>query len=277
MEPNSQRRPINIEPVVLTQQGAELGLMSRDTRRIMEQAREVEFNEESRRSFSGLDSLGISPHMIRTPECYLYLVVLDDSPSIREAHAESDVLNAYNGFLETFKKAKASGKIHSDVLIAVAGLNRGVIRPYTRVEDAQPLTFVDYQADGQNGTPLFDVTIQAHGLQMAKTTELALHGITARTGTLIVTDGQDSSSRLSASDVAAVVSDLVGERHHVIEGIYRGNANHSTFAQMAIPKDWIRSGGESEDELLDEFCRFSQASMSEFTNRDKLNAGVTIG
>ena len=111
----------------------------------------------------------------------------------------------------------------------------------------------------------------------AKTTELTLYGITARTGTLIVTDGQDNSSRLGAADVAMVVADLVGTRHHVIEGIYRGQANPSTFASMGIPEDWIKSGGESKDELLNEFARFSQASMSEFTDGDKLNAGVTIG
>ena len=276
MGPNAQRKPINIEPEVLTAQGAELGLMTHQTKKIMDYAASNDTDSDTRRTFSGLESLGISPSLIHTPECYLYLIVLDDSGSIRRARAESDVLEAYNGFIKVFKEAKASGLIHSDVLVAVAGLNRGVIRPYCRIEDAAALTFAEYQADGEY-TPLFDVTVQAHRLQMAKTTELALYGITARTGTLIVTDGQDNCSRLSAANVSEVVTDLTATRYHVIEGIYRGQADPSTFASMGIPPDWIRSGGESKQDLLNEFCRFSQASMSEFSDGENLNTGVTIG
>lgn len=277
MSPEMSRRPINIEPVVLRDQGAELGLMGEETRRIMEKAREAEYSTSSGSRFSSLESLGISPGLVRTSDCYLYLVVLDDSGSILKANADDDVRDAYNGFIEKIKEAKESGLIRSDILVAVAGLNAGVIRPYCRIQDATPLSDYDYRASDEYGTPLFDVTVQAHSLQMSKVTELALHGITARTATMIITDGEDSGSHLSASDVASVVTDLVHDRHHVIEGIYRGACRKSTFREMAIPDEWIRSGGESMEELLNEFVRFSQSSMSEFEGGAHKRTDVTIG
>lgn len=277
MNPEMSRRPINIEPVVLRDQGADLGLMGDETRRIMQRAAEVEYADSYGSKFSSIESLGINPSQIRTRECYLYLVVLDDSGSILKANADDDVRDAYNGFIAKMQEAKASGLIHSDVLVAVAGLNSGVIRPYCRIQDATPLTEYDYSAKEDYGTPLFDVTVQAHSLQMAKYTELSLHGYTARTATMIITDGEDSGSHLSAADVAAVVTDLVHDRHQVIEGIYRGACRKSTFREMGIPDDWIRSGGESKEELLNEFVRFSQSSMSEFEFGANQRKDVTIG
>lgn len=253
--------PITLDPAQLLQQAASLNLFP-------QRAVQTIGNYRSGEAWDDIEDLGASPDQIRKTECYLLLVVLDDSGSMQGA--ESETVEAYNAFLNDYKQAKASEQISSDVLIAVAALNRGIMYPYTRIEDAQPLS--PYYADG--GTPLYDVTLKAHGLQIAKTTELSLYGVNVKTVTLLITDGYDEHSRAPVGEVKKVIESVQENRNHIVGGIYRGRAREETFTNMGIPKKWVLDGGGSGSALLNAFSRFSRASRSALTAG--AGAGVTV-
>lgn len=248
-----------LNPGTLLAQAADLSLFPQQTISVI--------NNISRgASWDSIQDLGASPEEIQKTECYLLLVVLDDSGSMRGS--ERDVMEAYNAFLDDYKTAKKSEEISSDVLIAVAGLFEGIIYPYTRIEDAKPLS--EFYAPG-GSTPLYDVTIKAEGLQIAKTTELSLYGISVKTVTLLITDGRDNASYARVSDVENVLQSIQEDRNHIVGGIYRGDADQYTFSGMGVPPKWILDGGRGGKDLLNAFSRFSRASRSALSKGD---AGV---
>lgn len=245
-------------PRALLEQAADLSLFPEKTISLIQ-------GVNRGRAWQSVNDLGASPEEIQKTECYLLLVVLDDSGSM--TGAERDAARAFNEFLNDYKAAKASEDISSDVLIAVAGLNRGIIYPYSRIENASPLA--DYYAGGS--TPLYDVTLKAQGLQIAKTTELSLYGIAVKTVTLLITDGRDQASTASAAEVSSVMQAIQEDRNHIVGGIYRGDARESTFREMGIPARWILDGGSGGKDLLNAFSRFSKASRNALSKGD---AGV---
>ena len=263
IDPGQGVSPITLDPDVLLQQAASLSLFPQQTISAIS-------NYRGGDPWDDIGDLGASPEVIQKTECYLLLVVLDDSGSMQGA--EGETVAAFNEFLNDYKQAKASEQISSDVLIGVAALNRGIIYPYTRIEDARALTNGEFYAEG--GTPLYDVTLKAHGLQIAKTTELSLYGISVKTVTLLITDGYDEHSRAPVSEVKKVVESVQEDRNHIVGGIYRGRAREDTFSAMGLPTKWILNGGDGGRDLLNAFSRFSRASRSALSKG--AGAGVAV-
>lgn len=251
-----RQEKIKLEPGVLLEQASDLSLFPQKTISL------IQGTKSRGGPWDAIENLGASPEDIRRTECYLLLVVLDDSGSMRGAEREAG--EAFNAFLKDYKQAKKSEEISSDVLIAVATLNRGLIYPYTRIENARSLD--SYYAGGN--TPLYDVTLKAEGLQIAKTTELALYGVAVKTVTLLITDGCDEGSYAPASEVKRVLKSIQQDRNHIVGGIYRGWARKSTFTEMGIPAKWVLDGGSGGRDLLNAFSRFSKASRTALSKGD---------
>ena len=206
--------------------------------------------------------LGVDPEKLNKQRCYLIMLVLDDSGSM-EGH-ESSVVEAAKEFIKEYSDARKSENIHSDVLVAVGRLNDGLIVPYTDVRHFVPGDLASYKAVGQ--TPLYDVANSALSLQMAKTTELALNGITSKTLTVLMTDGRDWGSRLDAASLKTVISGLGndGTGNHLIAGIYIGNAAAGVFESIGLKKEWILACPKDAVNLIDTFSRLSKLSMASF-------------
>lgn len=208
--------------------------------------------------------LGVDPEKLSRQRCYLIMLVLDDSGSM--GGYEDAVVDAAKAFVKEYKDARESEKIHSDVLVAVGTLNGGLIIPYTDVRTFDGHLLDGFNADG--GTPLFDVTNSALSLQMAKTTELALLGITSKTITVLMTDGCDGHSRLSSNEVRPVIKGLDndGRMNHIVAGIYLGNADKSVFTSMGMKDEWILGSAQDAAKLVDTFSRLSKLSMMALSN-----------
>lgn len=205
------------------------------------------------------DFLGVDPEKLSRQRCYLIMLVLDDSGSMK-GH-ESSVINAASEFIKEYSEARRSEKIHSDVLVAVGRLNGGLIIPYTDVRNFDADDLSSYEAAGN--TPLFDVTNCAISLQIAKTTELALNGITSKTITVLMTDGNDYGSRLDSNNLKTVVKglDIDGKSNHIVAGIYLGDANRNVFKSIGLKEEWILGSGRDSSKLIDTFSRLSKLSM----------------
>jgi uncharacterized protein YegL len=206
------------------------------------------------------DVLGVDASKLTRPRCYLVMLVLDDSGSI-SGH-ERKVVAGAKTFIEQYKNARADNRIHSDVLVAVGTLNRGVIVPYTEVGSFNLAALDTFAISG--GTPLYDVANAALTLQIAKTVELQSNGVSAKTLTVLMTDGADVGSKLSSAQLRPVVTGL-NERHgnnHLIVGCEVGEAAEGALEQMGIPKEKVFKASYEATSLIDTFSRLSKASMN---------------
>jgi len=183
----------------------------------------------------------------------------DDSQSIAGAGNTEAVRDGHNFVIDALGKSKQSG----EVLAHTRYLNGDVLFPYTALAHAVKMTPANY--DPRHGTPLFDQTVVLLGTVIAKAQQLAQAGIAVRTVTLIITDGGDyGSTRCKASDVAAIVKDMLAQENHIVAamGINDGTTDFKkVFKSMGIPDRWILTPGNSGTEIRRAFQVFSQSAV----------------
>lgn len=251
---------LSLDPANLLTMAGSLDLFSADT--VDTAMRQVKNGHAWRDVTQNVGLLGAPASELTREQCYLIMIVLDDSGSMQGY--EEAVITAANSVIRDYKEAKNSGDISSDVLIGIGTLNRGLIYPYTMIQNAKLLTSADYHATGN--TPLYNVANSACALQMTKTAELITNAVTSKTITLFMTDGHNTESGVSASDIHKVVSGIrEKDRSHIVGGVYLGDADKSTFAEMGIPDEWILSGKGSAANLISAFSRFSKMSRGSKT------------
>lgn len=252
-EMNGNEKPIiTLDPADLTKKAADLGIASPKATKTINEARK----RGAIRTQTSLKSLAMNAALVKTSNVYLIVLVLDDSTSVRDAGAEDDVIEATNLFIRDLKETKGS----SDVLIAIMTLNRGVIREWERIEDAREISSAEYSADG--GTPLYSTVVQAHEMVVNAAAELVGAGHQARSITLTITDGDDTGSSVSLEETRVIIEGLHETRHHIIAGMYRGNAKEGIFLDMGMMPNWIVPAGSTGAELMQAIRRLSQASSS---------------
>jgi hypothetical protein len=211
--------------------------------------------------------LGVTIDDVAASEVVLLTMMPDDSSSIASAGNTQAVRDGHNLVLDALKTSKQSG----EVLAHTRYLNGHVLCPYAPLDHAVAMTAANY--DPNLGTPLYDQTAVVLGTVIAKAQELAQAGIAVRTLTLIITDGEDCrSQRCSASDIKAIVGDMLAQENHVIAAMGIGNAAHfrDVFAQMGIPDRWILTPGNSASEVRRAFHVFSQSAV-------RASQGVAVG
>lgn len=118
----------------------------------------------------------------------------------------------------------------------------------------------NYKPDG--GTPLYDETVAILGSVIAKSQEFRNHWVEVRTATLIVTDGEDTESKLQTPvSVRSVVSDMYNMGIHIIAamGIYDGKTDfRKVFIEMGIKESLILTPGSAPDEIRRAFGLFGK-------------------
>jgi hypothetical protein len=222
--------------------------------------------------------LGVSIDDVGASEVVLLTMMVDDSGSIRFAGNAQTVRDGHNMVLYSLESSKQchqvlahTGYLNGHVLFPYLPL--GVIDEaerkrsgrvvYTRNPDVHDLDRSNY--DPGLGTPLYDQTVVLLGRVLAKYQELADGGVTARTVTLILTDGADEGSQqATAKTVRPLVEDLLGERHIVAAmGIDDGGRTNfrQVFRDMGIPDEWILTPGSSNSDIRRAFQVFSQSAV----------------
>lgn len=203
--------------------------------------------------------LGVHVDDVQASEVVLVTVMPDDSGSIAGAGHAKTVCDGHNLVLD----ALLASQQKDGVLFHTRYLNGHVLNPYRALEDVVRMHSKNY--DPNLGTPLYDQTVVLLGTVLAKAQEFTRNGVTARTVTLLITDGADAHSQTHrARDVAALVKDLQRAENHIIAGM--GIDDGSTdfrrvFRDMGIEDKWILTPGQSAQEIRAAFQVFSQSAV----------------
>ncbi len=242
-------------------------------------------SQQSMAALDGIDlgaqiqaGLGVSVDAVQASEVVLLTMMVDDSGSIRFSGNAKVVRAGHNAVLD----ALLASKQNSNILAHTCYLNGHVLFPYLPlavidekerqktgairyVQNDQIARMTSKNYDPNMGTPLYDQTVVLLGRVLAKYQEFADAGVTARTVTLIITDGADEcSQRATASTVKPLVEDLLGE-HHIVAamGIDDGGCTNfrQVFREMGIRDEWILTPGNTDSEIRKAFQVFSQSAV----------------
>jgi hypothetical protein len=203
--------------------------------------------------------LGVHVDDVQASEVVLVTVMPDDSGSIASAGHAQTVCDGHNLVLD----ALLSSQQKDGILFHTRYLNGTVLNPYRPLEDVVRMHAKNY--DPNLGTPLYDQTVVLLGTVLAKAQEFTRNGVTARTVTLLITDGADMHSQHQrARDVAALVKDLQRAENHIVAamGISDGQTDfRRVFQEMGIEDKWILTPGQRAQDIRAAFQVFSQSAV----------------
>jgi hypothetical protein len=203
--------------------------------------------------------LGVHVDDVQASEVVLVTVMPDDSGSIASAGHTQTVCDGHNLVLD----ALLASQQKDGVLFHTRFLNGHVLNPYRPLEDVVRMHGKNY--DPNLGTPLYDQTVVLLGTVLAKAQEFTRNGVTARTVTLLISDGADMHSQHQrARDVAALVKDLQRAENHIVAamGIHDGSTDfRRVFRDMGIEDKWILTPGQSAQDIRAAFQVFSQSAV----------------
>jgi len=203
--------------------------------------------------------LGITPDDVPAQEVTLVAVLVDDSGSIRFAGNSQSVQDGFNLITESLSKSKQA----NGVLFHARYLNGHVYTPYALLSDVPRMSSQNYNPNG--GTPLYDQTALILASQLAKLQEFEDAGTTARTVTVILTDGMDEGSRKHrASSVRTVVREMLAKERHIIAAIgiqYDACDFKQVFGEMGLEDKWILTPKNSPSEIRKAFAMVSQSAV----------------
>lgn len=204
--------------------------------------------------------LGIAVDDVAASEVVLVTMMPDDSQSIAAAGNTRAVRDGHNLVLEALRRSRQAGEI----FVHNRYLNGTILYPYVGLPDAIDMDAGNY--DPRLGTPLYDQTVVLLGTVIAKSAELAQAGVPVRTVTLLITDGGDyGSTRATAKEVKALVTDMVAQENHVVAamGIDDGTTDfRKVFRDMGIADRWILTPGNTTGEIRKAFQVFSQSAAA---------------
>jgi len=139
-------------------------------------------------------------------------------------------------------------------------LNGDQLNPWSPLAGLTRMNRHNYRPE--RGTPLYDETVVMLGSTIAKLQEFRNNWVEVRTATLIVTDGDDTESRLQTpSSVKSVVTDMYKMGIHIIAamGIDDGKTDfRKVFIEMGIKESLILTPGSTPEEIRKAFGLFGK-------------------
>jgi hypothetical protein len=202
--------------------------------------------------------LGVAAEDVQASEVFLITNMIDDSGSIRFAGNMQHVKDGHNLLLAAFGGSKQK----DGFLVHTRYLNGTVLFPYVKLDDAKKMDAQNYNPNGD--TPLYDQTLVTLATVVAKTQEFEDCGVPVRTITAIVSDGADTSSQAKASQVKAVVSDMLKKEKHIIAflGVEDGATDFMKIAtDMGIRPEWVLTPKNDPKEIRKAFNVLSQSAV----------------
>lgn len=226
---------------------------------------------------SGKLALGSPVNQYKEDNVLLVATLIDDSGSLGVA-VEKDpktekVISRSASFDDPKSNAEAVRIGHNAVIQALLDsenpsavwfhtryLNGDELNPWNSLDQASRMGSHNYQSGG--GTPLYDETVAMLGSTIAKLQDFRNNWVTVRTATLIVTDGEDTESKLQTpASVKSVVTDMYNMGIHIIAamGIYDGKTDfRKVFIEMGIRENLILTPGSTPDEIRKAFGLFGK-------------------
>jgi hypothetical protein len=204
------------------------------------------------------EGMGINVDDVMADQVVLLGFLIDDSSSIRFRSNAENVRNGHNVVLD----AVCASKQGDGILAHNRYLNGVVLYPWTQVDQVPKMDSSNYNPSG--GTPLYDQSIVFLATVAAKTEQFAKSGLSTRSITLIMTDGDDCGSRKSPDDVRKVVESMLKTENHIIAamGIDDGSTDfNQVFTEMGIRPEWIFTPGNNVSEIRKAFELFSKSAV----------------
>lgn len=205
--------------------------------------------------------MGTPIDAVTASEVVILMQLIDDSGSIRFVPGNTEaVREGSNGAIEALQKTKQAQA--GSIFAALRFLNGTVLYDIRPIVGAELLTPSNFNPVG--GTPLYDQTMVLCGTAIAKTQEYQSKGVSVRTISLIVTDGDDLHSQHSIQDCASVVTDLLKSEMHIVAaiGITDGKTDfRRIFQEMGIPDQWILTPQKNPTEIRKAFAMASQSAV----------------
>ena len=203
--------------------------------------------------------MGIDVGQVQSSAVTLVTVLLDDTGSV--AGNAQEVVNGHNDSIDALTESKQ----RDSVIFHSRALSGQIYTPYVDLMNAPRLVLGVYDPS-LGHTPLFDQTKIVLGTVIAKAQEFADEGISCRTITLIVTDGDDNSSRNTVpSQLATIVQDMLRQERHIIcgMGISSGYVDfRKIFKSMGLQDQWILTPNNTKHDIRQAFNVFSQSAVS---------------
>lgn len=204
-------------------------------------------------------ALGVSVEDVTASEVVLYTALIDDTGSISASNNQAPIRSGYNLSVEALQDCKQK----DGILVMNRYFSGKILSPFVMIDQAVKMDGNNYRPNFGH-TSLYDNAIVTLGTVLAKAQEFADNGVPVRTITLIMTDGDDNSSRATAADVAKIVKDMRRAENHIIAamGVDSGGVNfNDVFSQMGIQKEWIMTPGNTASDIRAAFQVFSRSAV----------------
>ena len=190
-------------------------------------------------------------------EVLLVSIMADDSLSISMANNEAAVCAGPNLILDALGELDQG----ADALVHTRYLHGNVLNAYRPNSEALRMGEENYRAD-QDNTPLFDQSVVLLGTVFTKAEALAREGVSVRTFSLIVTDGEDTCSQRADRDVSWLVQDLALGGNHIVAGMGISNGRtdfRAVFRGMGIPENWVMTAASTTADIKSKFQTVADA------------------
>lgn len=175
-------------------------------------------------------------------------LALDSSYSIHKHGNTEAVRQGHNEFMLRFREGTTAA-----VQAYVRDLNGKEYSRFASPRGIRPLTRWNYRPAGR--TRLFDGTLETLLELRGRILALEETGRSARVVCAVMTDGKDTESRRSASEVEAMVEDLRRTARWLFLGMGVGGEVdfHAVFASMGIPREFVVTCARRDEEIRDSF------------------------
>jgi hypothetical protein len=176
---------------------------------------------------------GMAAENITATDVTLVTVLIDASSSIKAANLEAAVRDGENALVEAF----AGSREKDSILLALWTFNDRpkVVHSYVPVSDAIRLDAKNYRGTGT--TALYDTWCDALAANVAYSQKLRDSGTPVRSVVVVITDGEDVSSKRRAQDCERLSRDLLASEQFVLAFVGVGKeANFRSVAKaMGVP------------------------------------------
>jgi len=164
-------------------------------------------------------------------EATLYVRVIDRTGSMQRF--QQVVIEAGNEQIDALKGSKASDSILMSTW--VFNERSTLLHSYVALDNAVKLDKNNYDPDGM--TALYDAVLDATTSAVAYAQTLRDAGIRVKVVIVIVSDGEDNSSRNTVAKVKTVVTDLLKQEIYTVAFVAFGTEGKRIAAEMGIPAD----------------------------------------
>ncbi len=210
----------------------------------------------------GCNGMGIDD--IESTEVTLITALYDKSSSINYYGLTQAVIDGQNEMI----KAIEGSKKKDDIMIAQWLFDHGtsVVHSYLPVEQAVKLNKKNYIPSGS--TSLYDMLCEAMSANFAYTELLKGSGTPVQNIVVVITDGEDTSSKRIAGDVKKISTDLLRTEQYILAYAGVGTDNHNAIAKsIGFPSVIVT--GATASEIRKIFRMMSESIIS--VSQTKIN------